>query len=56
MNTERYLKSMINNLNIDKIKKDISEIHKEIDQNKSLKKDIELINIKISDVIEKKIN
>ena len=53
--TERYLKSMINNLNIDKIKKDISEIHKEIDQNKSLKKDIELINIKISDVIEKKI-
>ena len=52
--TERYLKSMINNLNIDKTKKDISEIHKEIDQNKSLKKDIELINIKISDVIEKK--
>ena len=53
--TERYLKSMINNLNIDKIKKDISEIHEEIDQIKLLKKDIELINIKISDVIEKKI-
>ena len=53
--TERYLKSMINNLNIDKIKRDISEIHEEIDQIKLLKKDIELINIKISDVIEKKI-
>ena len=53
--TERYLKSMIHNLNIDKIQKDLSEIHEEIDKIKLFKKDIELINIKISDVIEKKL-
>ena len=53
--TEKYLKSIINNLNIDSIKKDISEIHDEINQNKLMKKDIELINSKISDNIEKKI-
>ena len=53
--SEGYLKSIINNLNIDKIKKDISEIHDEINQNKLLKKDIELINNKISGTLEKKL-
>ena len=53
--TERYLKSIINNLNIDSIKKNISEIREEINQNKLLKKDLELLNTKITDTIEKKI-
>ena len=53
--TERYLKSIINNLNIDSIKKDLLNIHEEIDQIKILKKDIELINNKITNTIEKKI-
>ena len=53
--TERYLKSIINNLNVDSIKKSISEIREEINQSKLLKKDIELINSKITDTIEKKI-
>ena len=53
--TERYLKSIINNLNIDSIKKDLLGLHEQIDQIKLLKKDIELINNKITNVIEKKI-
>jgi DNA repair exonuclease SbcCD ATPase subunit len=53
--TERYLKSMINRLNIDEINKRLSEINEELNQNKLLKKDLELLNNKISDVIEKKI-
>ncbi len=53
--TERYLKSIIANLKIEVIKNDLSEIHEEINQNKLLKKDIELINTKISEIIEKKI-
>ena len=52
--TENYLKSMVNNLD-DKIKKDLSNINEEIKQNKLLKKDLELLNMKITDVIEKKI-
>ena len=53
--TERYLKSIIANLKIDKIKSDLIGIHEEIDQNKLLKKEIELINGKITNTIEKKI-
>ena len=53
--TERYLKSIINNLNVDLIKKNISEIREEINQSKLLKKDVELLNTKITDTIEKKI-
>ena len=53
--TEIYLKSIINNLNIDDIKNNISKIQEELNQNKILKNDIELINNKISDSIEKKL-
>jgi len=53
--TEIYLKSIINNLNIDDIKNNISKIQEELNQNKLLKNDIELINNKISDSIEKKL-
>jgi len=53
--TEIYLKSIINNLNIDDIKNNISKIQEELNQNKLLKNDMELINNKISDSIEKKL-
>ena len=53
--TERYLKSIISNLKVDSIRKELLDIHDEINKNKLLKKDIELINSKISDTIEKKI-
>ena len=53
--TETYLKSIINNLNIDDIKNSISKIQEELNQNKLLKNDIDLINNKISDSIEKKL-
>jgi len=53
--TEKYLKSIINDLNIDEIKKNISKIQEELNQNKLLKNDIDLINNKITDTIEKKL-
>jgi DNA repair exonuclease SbcCD ATPase subunit len=53
--TETYLKSIINNLDIDDIKNSISKIQEELNQNKLLKNDIDLINNKISDSIEKKL-
>ena len=53
--TEKYLKSIINSLNINAIKKEISGLYDEINQIKMMKKDIELLDNKISDVVEKKI-
>ena len=53
--TEKYLKSIINSLNINAIKKEISGLYDEINQIKMMKKDIELLDNKISDIVEKKI-
>ena len=53
--TENLFRSIINNLNIDDIENKISKIQEELDQNKLLKNDIDLINNKISDSIEKKL-
>ena len=53
--TENFFKSIINNLNIDDIENNISKIQEELNQNKLLKNDIDLINNKISDSIEKKL-
>ena len=46
---ENYLKSIINNLGIEKIKADLIKIHQEL-QNKLIQKDLSLINYKLDEI------